>query len=794
MSNESKIASVREDRTVVYPTMAEWQRMLDAIRSNDLVIVDLETSSLDPHTGKIAGAAIRVDGQSYYIPVAHMGLDSRNVPDEAWEEFCAYLNGVPIVNHFVKFDIKFLIAQAGVRPLIRSDTALLAHFVNSDQDLGLKKLSRRWLSTPDRKSFTQVAGKRNRNACKIPIHLIAPYACDDVEEVETLFQMWGPLWEAHPLHRLEIAILEDFINVELFGVRVDLGKLKTLEHEYKEKCEQARLKALAVLGSDVNIDSHAQVAKAFKRIGVELLSKTEGGEDSVARDALSMVDGPGIREYLEYTALAKIFNTYAKGLWKVVKDGIIHPNFKPFHASTGRMSCEAPNLQNQPKKGPIRSCFIAREGYYLAESDLKQVELRILASEAQAPVFIKAFMEGLDLHRVIAGLMLRKPWVDVTDDERDAAKSCNFGVIYGMSAHGLSKRLKISLEEARTLLDIFFSVDPAIYQFIQRMIWQGRYKGIIYTKFGRPRIIPPDGIANTDPKKRAFWEHTCVNTIIQGTAADINKICFHRICEMGKRHGFVPLLTVHDSVLMEVPNALSPAEHEQMVRQAMIFPIDGYVPLDIDYEYGQNWAELRKIHEEQKAIDFAEVRNCSACIIRKEAYAPVPPQQNLNAVVMVVGRNPGRQEDRQGYPFVHEAPAGALLDRILVNLGLDRSQLHVTNVVKCFTTMNRPPTPYECKFCAETWLHREIENIKPKIILTFGNEAMREVTGMGHLSITEAQGTPIQLKHCIVIPLPHPSYLCRNAMEKTMVFDHVLPHVASLLQQFGVHDGSCKKL
>lgn len=910
----------------MYPQMPEWGEMLSAIRSEALVIVDLETSSLSPFTGRIAGAGVRVGGKSYYVPARHEGLISTNVSDEGWKEFCESLQGVSIVNHNVKFDIKFLVCQENVRPKIRSDTMLLAHFVDANQELGLKKLSKRWLQTPNRESFAQVAGKGNKNACKIPVQRICDYVYDDVEEVETLFNMWAPQWESHFLHGLEVAVLEDLIDAEIRGVVIDFEKLDVLEKELVMDLEKRRQAVLAILGQDVNLDSPAQVSRAFVAEGVQLLQTTDTGGVTVSKDALANVSGPGVAEYLKYKEVSKIVSTYVKGIRKVTEGGIVHTNFKPFHAVTGRMciakgtlvevvrdvskypkgipiedvrvgdlvytfdesrdltlrkvvwqgctgnkhvvrvhwqgdgrkhtgwvgctpehlirlidgtykraselcegdrilsvprrrivkvenisnavdvydievdetnnfiagelcvhnSCSSPNLQNQPKKGPIRSCFVAREGYYFAECDLAQVELRVLASEAGASVWLETFRQGLDLHRVIAGLMYRKPWETVTDEERYRAKTYNFGVIYGMGSYGLAKRLGIAVEEAAGLLETFFNSDPAIRVYIQRKIQEARTSGFVMTKFGRIRWIPQEGICSADPKTRAFWEHTAVNSPIQGGAADINKICFHRVKLYGQRYGFYPLLTVHDSVLTEVPKSLSPEDHEKIMREAMIFPIDGYVAMDVDYVYGDNWADLKSKEDHEADSDFSEVRECNACIIRREATAPVPPQQVIGAKVMVVGRNPGEQEDKQGYPFVYEAPSGRLLNEVLSALGLRREDLHVTNAVKCHTTMNRVPSPFECSVCADKWLRKEIAWLSPKVILTFGNEAAIAVTGNPYFKVTRDAGKPIECEGCVVFPFPHPSYMLRTGAAKAKVFEEVVPRVRSGLISLGV--------
>jgi len=770
---------------VVYPEMPQWDVMLSGISSSDLVIVDLETSGLNPFKDKIAGAAVRVDGQSYYVPSKHDGLVNRNVAAEPWEEFCRSLHGVKIVNHNVKFDIEFLICQEGVRPLIRSDTMLLAHFINADQDLGLKSLSKIWIQTEGRKTLKEVTGG-TKNACRTPIHKICEYAYDDVEEVEILFNKWAPLWESHFLHTLEVAILEDLIDAELRGVCIDLDKLDRLEKELRVEMEEKRQAALGVLGNDVNLDSPSQVSRAFLGLGVQLLQTTDTGGVTVNKNALQGVEGPGVQEYLKYKEVSKIVSTYTKGLRDLAIGGVIHTSFKPFHACTGRMSGSRPNLQNQPKKGPVRSCFVPRDGYYFAECDLAQVELRIFASEANATVWIEAFNQGLDLHRVIAGLMFSKPWETVTDDERYKAKAFNFGIIYGMGKFGLAKRLDVSVEEASMLLDRYFSTDPAIKRYIDSKIEEAKVNGYVRTKFGRVRLIPSEGIFSSDRKTRAFWEHTAVNSPIQGTAADINKICFHRVKQYGARYGFYPLITVHDSVLTEVPMSLAPADHEAVMREAMIFPIDGYVTMDVDYVYGDNWADLKSAKEHEISSDFSSVRECNACIVRREATAPVPPQQANGANIMVVGRNPGAQEDKQGYPFVHEAPSGNLLNYMLGVLGVDRSKIHLTNVVKCYTAMNRAPSPFECEYCAEKWLRKEIEAVKPRAIITLGNEASGVVTRNPHVRITRDMGKVFEVDGRAVILLPHPSFMLRSSAVQEKVFNEILPAVRQKLFEIGV--------
>jgi len=772
------------------PGSDQWAYMLDGIRTSDLVIFDLETSGLSPLSAKIAGCAVRVNGWSFYVPRGHEGLSARNVSEEAWLELCEALNGVRCVNHNIKFDIKFLQAQYGCRPLIRSDTQVLAAFTDSNQKIGLKPLAKKWLGRENRTSLVQAAGK-SKNACLAPIESIAPYACEDVEDVEGLFALWGPKWENTFLHKLEIGNLEKFIDVELRGVRVDALKLREIEKQYKNELAAAMQKAQEMLGSDVNLSAPRQVAEAFKSLGLYMTNFTDGGEVSVSQKALKGVEHPAVEAYFRYKKAEKLNSTYAEGMWKHIHEGVIHPHFKTVHASTGRMSCEEPNLQNQPKKGAVRSIFIARPGYYLAESDFAQVELRVLASEAKARVWLKAFNDDIDVHRYLAGFMLSKDWKTIVDDERQRIKACSFGVVFGLGKYGLARNLGISPQEAQDLLNRFFALDPAIEAFIKEMIRVGREEGIIYTKFGRPRIIEQglDGIGSMNKKMRAYWEHTCVNTKIQGTAADINKIAFLRVSKQGKRHGFFPLITVHDSILCEVPDSIPPEEHRAMMEEAMVFPIEGYCKMAVDYEYGKNWAEMRALDEpevEQAEIDFATVRDCSACPVRKEAAAPVPPQQ-VKSKIMVVGRNPDRQEDSVGVPFVKDAPAGKMLTEWLAVAGLDRDKLWITNTLKCYTTMNRAPTAFERKTCAARWLDEEIKAVAPTLIIACGADALMQVMDDELLRISDVRGSTLKRPDGVwVFPMFHPAAMVRNPEWKRLGFEEDAPALNGFVRKAGL--------
>jgi DNA polymerase-1 len=771
--------------SIALPGTVEWEAIKTGLVSGEDVTVDLETSGLDPFKDIVAGVAIRCLGESYYIPLNHQGLSARNVSVEGFTDITRYLHGRESIYHNAKFDIKFLILHYGCRPKIKTDTTVLAHFVDSNQKLGLKKLAIKYLGT-NPKTFIEVAGS-SKNACRVPVDIILPYACADVENTEGLYLLWRNYIDTQ-LHRLEIMLLEDFIEIEIQGVPVDVNRLAEIEKEYSEKVNSLTRELSVALGENINIRSNQQVGTAFRNLGIEIEGETATGQVSVSKKTLKRIDNGVVKKYLEFRKEDKVYSTYVSAIPRLLHNGCVHPIAKTVHTATGRFAYAEPNLQNQPKKGPLRSIYVARPGYYLCEADYSQVELRILASEAKAHVWLDAFRNGLDLHRYLASLMLGKKMEEITDDERWHSKRANFGIVYGLTKYGLSRELDISVEEADILLQRVFATDPAIKGFIERMIWEGRVNGRIVTKFGRVRPIPKENVESTNVKMRKHWEHICVNTKIQGTAADINKIGVHRLKEQGDKYGFRLLLTVHDSCLMEVPNTMKREDHQQIAREAMVFPIEGYCELKVDCTYGSNWGGLKEIGAEDidEAFDFGVVKNCTACPVRSEATNPVPPQQVNGTPVMVVGRNPGKQEDLNGVPFFPAAPAGALFNEYLNSLGLGREGLWITNTLKCYTMMNRNPTPFERSFCADKWLNKEIEQCKPRVIITLGNEALRQVTGNEALHISAVNGMRIDMDKFVVLPLYHPAYFTRATSAKPDMFERVLPGIRNLLFEMGI--------
>ena len=390
---------------------------------------------------------------------------------------------------------------------------------------------------------------------------------------------------------IELPLVEVLASMEEAGVKVDVGYLKALGEEIDRRIKEYEGQIYALAGHPFNLNSPKQLAKVlFEELGLPPVKKTKTGYSTDVEVLTTLANThPLPALILRYRELFKVKSTYVQGLLKYVgEDGRIHPTFSQTTTATGRLSCYNPNLQNVPARGEwgekVRRAFVPEEGYIFADYDYSQIELRVLAHLSGDENLTEIFLKGGDIHTETARALFGKE--EITPDERRVAKTVNFGIIYGISPYGLSKALGIGVEEAKGMIERYYSRFPKVREWQEEVMEFAREKGYVQTIFGRRRYVFADPFTND------VWRRIVINTPVQGSAADIIKVAMLRVHSLLKGLRSRLLLQVHDELLLEV------AEGEEgiipKVKEEMEGAVELKVPVRVDFGTGKSWAEAHR--------------------------------------------------------------------------------------------------------------------------------------------------------------------------------------------------------
>src|SRR3954453_2425253 len=399
---------------------------------------------------------------------------------------------------------------------------------------------------------------------------------------------------------IELPLIPVLARMEERGIRIDVPLLRAMSNTMGAQLAELEKETYAEAGTEFNINSPQQLAHIlFEKLQYPVVKKTKGTKASSTNvEVLQELASHGFavpKLILSHRELHKLKSTYIDSLPQLVaKDGRVHTSFNQAVAATGRLSSSDPNLQNIPIRTElgreIRKAFIADDGNVLLAADYSQVELRILAHISQDAELIETFQRGADIHRATASKMFNVAEDELTHDQRRAAKTINFGVLYGMSAFRLSNELNIPTGQAKDFIDAYFARYPKIQEYLDRTLEEARRSGKVTTLFGRVRYIPE--IHNKSFTVRGNAERMATNAPIQGTAADILKLA---MIALDKRldDNAPMLLTVHDEIVIEAPESRA-EEVAGIVKETMenIFPLA--VPLQVDAHYGRSWYDAKE--------------------------------------------------------------------------------------------------------------------------------------------------------------------------------------------------------
>ena len=400
---------------------------------------------------------------------------------------------------------------------------------------------------------------------------------------------------------IEMPLIDVLADMEHSGVKIDRKILIGLSQDFDERLTGLVKEIYAFSGEPFNINSPQQLSRVlFDTLRLTPVKKTKTGfsTDTKVLETLSL-EHPLPGKILEYRTLTKLKNAYIDVLPTLINPhtGRIHTTYNQMVVTTGRLSSSDPNLQNIPIRGEdgmkIRQAFTAENGCMLISSDYSQIELRVLAHITSDPLLIETFMRDEDIHSTVAQNIFGVGKDNVTQDMRRTAKVINFGIVYGMSAFGLSKELEISQKEAQHYIDSYFERHKGVKKYIETIIEEGRANGFVRTLFGRIRFIPE--INNSDQTVRQLGERAAMNTPIQGTAADIIKMAMINTTNKIRQRELSSqlILSIHDELVFEVPEH-EVGEMERLIKDEMEHVITLSVPLRVSLGSGHNWAEAHE--------------------------------------------------------------------------------------------------------------------------------------------------------------------------------------------------------
>ena len=439
---------------------------------------------------------------------------------------------------------------------------------------------------------------------KVDLNLLNDYACEDADITLQLKEILeGKLKEnslENLFYEIEMPLAKVLAKMERNGVLIDDFALSNFAQVLNSQLSSIESKIYAIAGYHINISSPKQIGELlFDRLKItDKPKKTKTGQYQTDEETLQYLKSRHeiVPLILEHRGLKKLLSTYVEALPKLInpKTGKIHTSFNQTIVSTGRLSSSNPNLQNIPIREEqgreIRKAFIAQPDCMLLSADYSQVELRIMAHLSGDKNMLEAFFSGQDIHAATAAKIFKVPISEVTSDMRRKAKTANFGIIYGISAFGLSERLEIPRKEATALIEDYFTSFPDVKNYMEKSIETARKDGFVQTLFGRKRYLPD--INSQNANVRSFAERNAINAPIQGTAADIIKIAMVKIdSELTKRKLKTEMiLQVHDELVFNVPNAELELV-KQIVKTEMETAVKLDVPLIADIGTGQNWLE-----------------------------------------------------------------------------------------------------------------------------------------------------------------------------------------------------------
>ena len=604
-SSRKTISDTEHFYQSVAPGMA-MKLFIQNILKQENVCFDTETTGLDPLVAELVGIAFSWETRKgFYISFP----ENREEAQELIEQLRPFFEAEHItkIGQNLKYDIKVL-AKYNIEVKGKLFDTMLAHYlINPDMRHNMDVLAETYLNyTPV--SITELIGKKGKNQLsfrQVPIDQQTEYAVEDADITLQLKEHFAPELKetktATLFEDIEIPLLRVLADMEIEGINLDETFLQSLSGELDNDIKQLENKIYTEAGEEFNIASPKQLGVIlFEKLKlVNKPKKTKTGQYSTAEDVLSYLakDHKIIQDILDFRGLTKLKSTYVDALPTQVNKntGHVHTDYMQTVAATGRLSSNNPNLQNIPirtERGrQVRKAFIPRnEEYILLAADYSQIELRIIAALSKEETMIEAFKNGEDIHSSTAAKVFNVPLEEVTREQRSNAKTVNFGIIYGVSAFGLSNQTSLSRSEAKDLIDTYYKTYPKLRNYMSEQVDFARDNGYVQTVLGRRRYLKDINSANAIVRGAA--ERNAVNAPIQGSAADIIKIAMINIHKKLKQGSYKTkmLLQVHDELVFDVYKPELDTV-KTLIKTEMENAYKLEVPLDVDLGTGKNWLE-----------------------------------------------------------------------------------------------------------------------------------------------------------------------------------------------------------
>jgi DNA-directed DNA polymerase len=610
-NSDESLPAIQIDRSR-YETLlteADLNRWVEKLNQAKLFALDTETDNLDYMAANLVGISFALEnGEAAYLPLQ---LDYLGAP-KTLEKTTALALLKPVlenpaiqkVGQNFKYDLT-IFARNGIDVQgVAFDTMLESYVLNSTGRHNMDDLAKRYLGHQTI-SFEEIAGKGKNQLTfnQIPLEKAAEYAAEDADVTMKLQQvLWEKLSKEPTLEKLfkemELPLLGVLSRMERRGVLIDSDALFLQSNEIANRLSELEEQAYVLAGQPFNLASTKQLQEIlFDKLGLPVIQKTPKGAPSTNEEVLEELafshELPKV--LVEHRGLSKLKSTYTDKLPQMVnpQTGRVHTSYHQAVTATGRLSSSDPNLQNIPIRNEegrrIRQAFIAREGFTVVAADYSQIELRIMAHLSQDQGLINAFTQGKDIHRSTAAEIFGVALDEVTSEQRRNAKAINFGLIYGMSAFGLSRQLGIGRADAQSYMDLYFKRYPGVQTFMYDIREKAKAQGYVETLFGR-RLYLPD-INSSNGMRRKAAERVAINAPMQGTAADIIKRAMIQLDQkLQNDPDIAMIMQVHDELVFEVRSE-KVAFYSELIKTQMESAADLVVPLIVDVGQGTNWDE-----------------------------------------------------------------------------------------------------------------------------------------------------------------------------------------------------------
>lgn len=590
-------------------TEADLNRWVEKLKQAKLFALDTETDNLDYMAANLVGISFALEnGEAAYLPLQldYLGAPKTLEKTTALSLLKPVLENPSIqkVGQNFKYDLT-IFARNGIDVQgVAFDTMLESYVLNSTGRHNMDDLAKRYLGHQTI-SFEEIAGKGKNQLTfnQIQLEQAAEYAAEDADVTMKLQQvLWEKLSKEPTLEKLfkemELPLLGVLSRMERRGVLIDSDALFLQSNEIANRLSELEEQAYVLAGQPFNLASTKQLQEIlFDKLGLPVIQKTPKGAPSTNEEVLEELafshELPKV--LVEHRGLSKLKSTYTDKLPQMVnpQTGRVHTSYHQAVTATGRLSSSDPNLQNIPIRNEegrrIRQAFIAREGFTIVAADYSQIELRIMAHLSQDQGLINAFTQGKDIHRSTAAEIFGVALDEVTSEQRRNAKAINFGLIYGMSAFGLSRQLSIGRADAQSYMDLYFKRYPGVQTFMHDIREKAKAQGYVETLFGR-RLYLPD-INSSNGMRRKAAERVAINAPMQGTAADIIKRAMIQLDQKLQNDPDIEMIMqVHDELVFEVRSE-KVAFYSELIKTQMESAADLVVPLIVDVGQGTNWDE-----------------------------------------------------------------------------------------------------------------------------------------------------------------------------------------------------------